>query len=494
MFMRKALVFAITLLVIVGAGMAQTDDFAETPCPIDLPGYITEGEDIICGFVTVPEQHAQPDGPTIQVMVAIYPARGTNPQPDPVIFLHGGPGASAIGDVGGLILDSSFGRTVLNSRDLVFIEQRGTQFSVPDLQCDEFRDVTYEFAGDVLELEEDLALFEQTVTACRDRLIGEGVNLSAFDSVENAADIEAVRLALGYEQVNIYGSSYGTLLGQHYMRDYPDSIRSAVLDAVVPTDLNFVPEIAVNAQRAFDVLFDACAADSFCSSNYPDLEATLYALVDDLNANPITVSAADDIETFSNFVDVAVTGDDFLNYLFGAFYVTELLPILPDFIYSVRDGEDDLLSLLITIFDFDFSLSDGMYGSVICAEDADYDSIDVTGVDAPLIPVFGLDVVGELCDLWVVEPLDDYVNEPVQSDLPTLLMSGEYDPITPPRFGDRATAGFSNGNHLVFAGTGHGAAFTECGTAIMGQFFDDPTGELDTSCMDALGVTFIPGF
>jgi pimeloyl-ACP methyl ester carboxylesterase len=240
-----------------------------------------------CGYVTVPEEHANPDGPTIRIPVAILRATGTNPQPDPLFLAQGGPGGDAF-ELFSFYLPQS---SLLLDRDLVVINQRGTIYAEPDLRCTEITDGMGEILS--LPLAAGTDRYNELLQACYQRLENEGVNLSAFDSVENAADMEAVRQALGYDDINFYGVSYGTLLGLHFMRDYPDHLRSVILDGVVPTSSNFIASLPDNETRVYAELFNACASDAVCAAAYPNLEARYQAVVDQLNANPKTVTLID---------------------------------------------------------------------------------------------------------------------------------------------------------------------------------------------------------
>ena len=193
-----------------------------------------------CGYVAVPEEHANPEGVTIRIPVAILRATGSNPQPDPLFLAQGGPGGDAFELFSYYLPQSS----LVNDRDLVVINQRGTIYAEPDLRCTEIA----EGMGELLSMPTDSGTerYNELLQACYQRLENEGVNLSAFDSVENAADMDAVRQALGYDDINFYGVSYGTLLGLHLMRDYPDHLRSVILDGVVPTSSSFIASLPEN--------------------------------------------------------------------------------------------------------------------------------------------------------------------------------------------------------------------------------------------------------
>ncbi len=223
-------------------------------------------ENTECGWLTVPAQHADPAGPTIELGVVVLKGNGESPQADPLVMAQGGPGGSTIDSYAGLMQDSPLRR----DRDIVLFDQRGTTHTKPALQCDELNQLTIDTAEQDLPDEEIDRLSMEAAQACRDRLTKAGADLSAFDSVENAADINALREALGYDQINFYGVSYGTLLGQHLMRDFPQILRSVILDAVAPAEGSFINESGRTEDRALTELFNACKADAKCNAAYPE--------------------------------------------------------------------------------------------------------------------------------------------------------------------------------------------------------------------------------
>jgi pimeloyl-ACP methyl ester carboxylesterase len=235
-----------------------------------------------CGYVTVPERHRQPNGRTIELAVVRTRSLSSTPAPDPIVMEQGGPGGSTIGlyPTMGLVAIPSL-PAILQQRDMVFVEQRGTQFSKPYLPCPE--EATHKIAVARGERRPDDTAW---VTACRDRMLAEGVNLSAFNSVENAADIYTVVETLGYRQFNYYGVSYGTLLGQYVMAqadEHQAKLRSVIIDGVVRPDVDFNLATSYGISQSLRNVFADCARDPECNQAYPDLERVFLGLVDRLN-------------------------------------------------------------------------------------------------------------------------------------------------------------------------------------------------------------------
>ena len=435
-----------------------------------------------CGYVTVPEQHSQPEGPTIQIPVAVLAAQSMTAQPDPLFIAQGGPGGDAFA-VYALLAPNT---PTAVSRDLVIFNQRGTLYSQPDLLCEEL----WDSVPDLLRSSDEEAsqISDQAITDCYQRLQNEGINLSAYDSLENAADIELIRQALGYDTYNFYGVSYGTLLGLHLMNSQPPALRSVILDSVVPTQTNFALQIPYSENRAYDEYFAFCAADTVCSELYPDLEERLTAVYERLNENPATIRLRDD-ET-GRTVRATIDGDDMRSIIFQLFYLRDFYAIFPRVVADLEAENYQYIQTFYPLFAFDRTLSNGMYFSVFCAEEGNFstDELDLAGI-RPFIANQSraeLDELLKSCQLWEVEPLPASANDPVQSSIPTLLLSGRFDPITPPPFADEAALTLPNGYHFVDPTGSHGNAFSghACVDQIVANFLNNPDTAPNGSCLE----------
>ncbi len=461
--------------------------FQPVTCMFELPSGIEDGKQVRCGYISVPEFHANPDGPKIQLAVAILKSQAENPKPDPLFMAQGGPGGSTIDSYAQTLLS---GNDLLKDRDIVLFDQRGTLYSKPNLYCTEIDRLTIETLDQDLTPEESERLSYNALSACRKRLESQGVNLSAFNSLENAADIEALRLALGYEKINLYGVSYGTLLALHYMRLFPSSLRSVILDSVVPPQINFIPNVAATQDQAFTRLFNACQEDQACNREYPHLEKVFTEVVDQLNRSPSRV-ALTDYETGEVYPESLIDGDTFLAGIFQMLYATNLIPALPRMIYDAHRGDLQVFARILAIIVFDRSTSYGMYYSVLCAEDADFSPSDqnLTGVRPQIAEAEKRSPQAFLntCKMWDVPPLDPSVDEPVHSDIPTLVLSGEFDPITPPVYAQAAAKTLTNSYSVIFPAGGHGQALDgDCQIQIIQSFLDNPYQSPDSSCIESI--------
>jgi pimeloyl-ACP methyl ester carboxylesterase len=460
--------------------------FETADCEFSVPG----GRDVECGYLTVPENRDDVEnGRTIRLHVAIFASDSENPAPDPIIYLEGGPGGDALETVP-LIFEDRFSPFLANHTFIMF-DQRGTGYSEPSLACPEVTELTFETLDDDLTIEEGQTLQLEALTECRERLVAEGVDLTAYNSAENAADVADLRWALGYEEWNVYGISYGTRLAQTIVRDYPQGVRSVILDSAYPLAANLQTETAFNADRAFSVFFTGCAADEACAEAYPDLEQVFADLVAQLNEEPITIqvfSLADGQQ-----YDALINGDVLVSILFQALYSAEITPIMPKLIHDVRDGRTtDLSTILSSFLAQQEFFSQGMQLSVQCNEEISFGTPG-EALAAPnfpyLDPVFEAGVVtGEfgfaVCDMWQAGQADPVENEPVTSDIPTLILAGEYDPITPPSWGQNVGERFSDSYYFEFPGIGHGASVSgDCPLGITLDFLAEPTEQPDAVCI-----------
>ena len=237
------------------------ENFELTLCPFSDDGW---NEDIspeeagfICGFVTVPQFHDHPDGDTIRIPIAIWPDNANPPYKEPIFITHGGPGGSALEMYPGWFYPDRIG----GGRDLVFIDQRGTQYAEPSLVCPEVTESSENGVED----------YQDYLRYCRARLTGKGVDLAAFTTSEIARDFEVVRKTLDYKKYDFYGVSYGTHVGQYLAAYYPESIRSMILDGVAPIPLDYLNRSVSTHHRILNEFFTNCEQDPICSAQYPDL-------------------------------------------------------------------------------------------------------------------------------------------------------------------------------------------------------------------------------
>jgi len=488
----KSLGFAMLILLIVFArpmvARAQGDvpRFEPSACPSAIP----LDKKIECGYLVVLEDRARPDGPTIRLAVAIVKSHSPTPAHDPLVYLSGGPGTRTLQFLPALLPQFDL---FLATRDVIFFDQRGVGFSQPALECPELNGAAHLVVSSDLSHEALSALMAEAIRQCRDRLTSQGVNLSAYTSAQSAADLNDLRLALGYQAWNLYGISYGTRLALTAMRDHPEGLRSVILDSVAPPQVNLYLDATANADRAFNVLFEGCAADVVCNSLYPNLRTVFYDLAEHLDRQPVTVQVKHPV-TGGSF-DVPLTRYALVSAMFDALYSAQSIKLLPGAIYDARDGDytplADLVAQSASVTDL-FSL--GMSLSVECNEEAPFASLDEVraakaiypnALRAATSPYWFVSEIGfSLCQEWGAASPAPIENEPVHSDIPTLVLAGEYDPVTPPAWGKQTAAHLSRSFFYEFPAIGHGVVQGGlCPTSIMTAFVRDPATAPDVSCI-----------
>jgi pimeloyl-ACP methyl ester carboxylesterase len=453
--------------------------FEDASCAFVVPG----GYEPRCGYLVVPENRARSDSPRIRLHVAVFHSSAENPAVDPVVFLSGGPGSSALDLVGYLFRRGV--DAVLERSDLILFDQRGTGYSQPRLDCPERQELVADLLAHGLIAGDAGQQIEDAFLGCRDRLRGEGIDLEAYTSAASAADVNDLRLALGYQQINLYGVSYGTRLGLTLMRDYPTALRSAVLDSVYPPQENLYIGLAPNAERSFNLLFERCSADPDCSVQYPDLRGVFYSLVDQLNASPVEVTVNDSGVERTARLD----GGLLIDVLFVGMYNPLVTARMPEMIYAIRQGEYGLLRERLSLY-FDPSTALGMNMAVQCAEEIPFSQAEdvyaaAETVQAQIAAFFPASVAPlyNVCQTWHPDPPDPRENQPVRSDVPALLLSGELDPITPPEWARETAAGLGNSYFYVIPGNGHWVTRSStCALQMALAFWRDPSRAPDIVC------------
>ncbi|HEX8033900.1 MAG TPA: alpha/beta fold hydrolase [Ktedonobacterales bacterium] len=475
------------------ATAARAARFQSGKCPFTLSTTFVQGKNVFCGNLIVPEDRANARSPMIQVAVARFKTPSAHPASDPIIFLQGGPGGRIIEDVAGIIIGGKLGLTAqFGNHDVILVDQRGTGYSHPSLQCPEVVNLQY-LTDQKLTAQQQTDMQNDGLKTCRAHLASQGVNPGAYTTLSDAADIHDLIQTLGFAQVDLYGVSYGTRLALEVMRAYPQHVRSVILDSTVPAQSRLITSIPASTARVFKALFDGCAADATCNAKYPQLGSVFYSLVTSLNAQPLTFTATDS-NTNKDYT-VLFTGDQLSSLLFTSFYATSAIPYLPAMIYQIKQGDTRLASVLFGALMFDTSVSIGMYFSVECAEDISFATPHDVDVAAQAYPpqIRADDLVslqGEItgCHLWNVPQAPTSEQQPVASAIPTLVMEDAYDPITPPSNGILAAKTLSNSYQFLFPGLGHGAfLFNDCPTSIGLAFYANPTTKPDGSCIATMG-------
>ncbi len=469
----------------------QIGVFYEDTCPFMV---LASGSvrDFDCGYVLVPEDRTLTETRTISLTVLTLRSSATVPEPEPLVIGQGGPGGSSV-ELFPFLLTQPLAEP-LRQRDIVIIEQRGTLYNEPFLFCEE----VFDLQKSLLAQADDTASQQARLAAyadCRQRLTDAGINLSAYDSLQNAADIMQVMDALGYGRINYYGISYGTLLGQHLMRDYPTRLRSVILDAVVPTEINFNDLIPLHFDRALREVFAWCAADAACQTDYPNLETVYFDLVDRLNDDPVTVPLID-LTGEATEIELRLDGKRLLELTFQSFYVPYLISTFPQGIYAMSETDRYDWAAFVGGLTLQETFADGLFYSIMCAEETTFARPALSQV-YPQVRAAQLNrELPAVCEVWDVEPVDAVVNEVVSSEVPTLFLSGQFDPITPPDYAEQVATSLSStftetAYLYTFPSMAHGAINDACPIRIMADFLENPAQPPNSDCIGEMSLDLI---
>jgi pimeloyl-ACP methyl ester carboxylesterase len=426
-----------------------------------------------CGVLKVPEDRTEPGGATIELSVAVVPALNRRAAAPPLFLLAGGPGQGAAAMYTSYA--GAFTR-VNRNHDLVLIDQRGTGNSAP-LSCD--------YADDWQALDDAMPALRQATLACLHKY---GDRVRFYTSRAAVADLEEVRQALGYAAIDLYAASYGTRVAQLYMRRFPASVHAVILDGVTFPEQAIGPDTPLDGQRALDLIVARCRASHDCGAAYPELQQDLDSLrrqfgpqkamiaIDDPNTGmPLKIEFNRAMLNASlRFLSYSATQASLLPTLIHRAAQGALGPLAAQTIMAARQVGDQLAS--------------GMQNSVICSEDVPFFAaadIDRAAVSRTYQGTDQLDALLEICKLWPRGPVDADLHSPLQSEIPTLLLSGEADPVTPPGDAERAARGLLHHRHLILSGEGHGQVATGCVPRLMADFLDAAVPErLDAACLE----------
>ncbi|MEM7096108.1 MAG: alpha/beta fold hydrolase [Actinomycetota bacterium] len=401
----------------------------------------------------------------------------------PVVFLQGGPGVGAV---------QGAARFVGSQVDLVLFDQRGVGGSTPKLACP---------GVDALWPRErsagpDRVADAQVLSAyqtCADDLRSAGIDLNDFNTTAVAADVELLRRLLGHEQWSLWGISYGTRVGLTVMRDHPDGVRAAVLDSVVPFEIDFFATLIDHASRSIEALSDACSMDD-CEAAHGDFADTFAALVARLEAEPVIIETTRPVS--GEPLSYRVGGAELVEIVFSQLYSRQLLRSLPRQVSRADfGGLEEMVRGFVARRDPErLDLAIGLYYATWCREEYPFHDPLIDDAAATRLgeqwgqavgdafgSALGTSAIDALCDSFAVEPAPILDDQPIDSDIPTLVFAGALDPITPPAWSRSVADALSDAIYVEFADHGH-AMSTRCPGQIQVDFLRDPSAELDLAC------------
>jgi len=475
---------AVASLLALGLTVAPHDTGARTlgqvafaPCTLTNPSGASS-VDAQCGTFRVPENRDDPSGRQIELAIARVQADG-DASPDPVFLLAGGPGQSARESYA--IVAPAFSQ-IRKTRDVILLDQRGTGGSHL-LNCSDDG------------LDEAIEPSPESTTASAQKCLAEladRADVRFYTTTEAVADLDAVRQALGLEQLNLVGVSYGTRVAQQYMKRHPQHVRAVILDGVVPNSMVLGQDHAKNLDASLAAQFERCQQTPACAEAFGDPRANYAALAAQLREKPMQVRYRD--ATTGEVKDGELSRG--LLSALARFYAyhpatTAMLPLL---LHEASQGRADAVLALarMNLDSVSGQMAQGMSQAVTCSEDVD----EIVPDPADEATVMGTEfstLMKALCDGWPRGSRPDDFREPVTASIPTLLLSGEFDPVTPPVYGDEVAQYLPQSRHLVLRGQGHNVIGSGCMPKLAAKFFETADVEaLEVACLDQL--PYVPPF
>jgi pimeloyl-ACP methyl ester carboxylesterase len=453
------------------SGATYTPRFEEAPCPFDVTPQMFE--QVRCGWLTVPQNRAEPNGKQLRLAVAILESTSPTPRPDPIVFLHNAPGDRSVASVSARAR-GGFWSGLRRERDIVFYDQRGTGFSEPEF-CSEITDEYVRALLLGLNAQQRSEHLVPVLARCAEVMRGRGVELAQFNNVASALDLEDLRRALGYQTWNLFGAGNGSRIGLEAMRTAPKGIRSAVFDGPVPPNAMRLDDTFAKFADVVHRLSAACAADSACNATYPDLEERVWRTIEALYAAPWLIRGG----SRTGLPDpLVLDGSLFATTLNAAFALREFLALVPLFVEEVdRRNTAMVLALYGGLTQSVRAISRGANLAVLCSEGGYSEVLDERDNAAQA-------ATQALCDAWQPYRAGPELAQPVQSDIPTLAFTGEFAPVSHRSYGPLTVQGLANGHLVEVPGMGQGASLHHpCTRAMVRAFFDDPARAPDRSCI-----------
>ena len=474
---RSALAALILMALAPAAHARQLGELEFAKCELPVVGIRpTNPVNAECTTLKVPENWAEPKGRQIELALAFVPSRSPKPQADPVVMLAGGPGQSARESWRGVA--GAF-RNILADRNVILLDQRGTGASARF-------DCPVDPSDDSMTAAPSADVISSMARDCATKA-AEHSDPRYYTTEDAARDMEFVREKIGAPQLNLVGVSYGTRMAQIYYKRYPDKVRTLVLDSMVPNELILGTEHAINLEETLKAQLARCTADKECGERFGDSYATLKSLSAELaiTARPVQTRDPRTGESRSSTLNRGALGLVARMYA----YAPETIALLPVTLAEARAGRFEPLIAQAQMMSEDLGsqISMGMHWSILCTEDSAGYVPRPQDADLLLGQDF-IETTQTWCANWPKVELAKDFHEAASGPVPALLISGEFDPVTPPRYGDQIAKGLPNSRHLIAPGQGHGVLGRGCMPRLMTEFIASAdASQLKVECLQQLG-------
>ncbi len=451
------------------------------------PEIVPEELDASFGYLVVPENRQDPESSgTIRLAVAVLHSTSEKPRPDPFVYTTGGPGVLSTVRAARYAHRVQYFTEILQDRDVILFEQRGAKYSIPSLLGPEVDTVISDSVGRTVNSTPPAEELVDAARRMKARFLREGVELTAYNTVESAADIEDLRRALKIERWNLAGISYSGKLMLEVIRRFPEGVRSAVLDSPLAPDVSWDETSVEYYWGVMQQLFARCAADPAVARRYPDLENRFLALLREAQTSPIEVATEHPVSEAP--VTVTLDGEGLFRCAIRLIERSAFIPKFPRVIHAMCERHVPTIKQLLDLTIKPPSYAWGMVYSFWCNEELAFEDRTRFG-SHPQLPAplngFSMTVVPpEIADVWPRRKPSAVENEPVESDVPVLILSGEYDPDTPVAWGRRVARTLPNAIHVVFPGQSHLPIFSHpCAVPMVRDFLSDPKRRPDPRCI-----------
>jgi pimeloyl-ACP methyl ester carboxylesterase len=413
---------------------------------------------------------------------------------DPIVFLTGGPGQPIGVDKDSIKDWWAFAEfwPWMKTRDLILFEQRGNGMSEPSLNCAEADARGMEMLRSLEDTARVQKIYAEAIAACRNRLIGEGIDLGLYGTRETVKDLTDLRHLLGIKQWNLHGVSYGTRLALAVMRDAPEGIRSVILDSPYPPEVHAYESRAAGVEQAFEKLFAACNKSRYCHRRYPNLERAIFEQIEWLNIRPLPVTVTDPRN--GEPVTINVTGRALVEITQWALAFTDARYALPHYLAAISAVDPAVLEPAVRGMVDGYlglgsgDMSEGKYYAVECVEEIPFNDPVLAREQEKKYHRFAgfgykLDEMSA-CEAWPKLTPDPSLKAPIKSSIPALVLSGEMDPITPVEYGRRTASRLENSFLIEVPGLGHSLlSNSECVVDITEDFLDNPRKRPNEACL-----------
>lgn len=485
---------ALLLLLVAWCGPVSAAEpspaFEPAPCAFkDVPADWATQNRIDCGWLRVPESRGKPDSRTLKLWVAIVRSNAGEDKKSPILYIHGGPGYATVDYFFPYFPKGKTWPAFRDSREIVFFDQRGTGRSEPAF-CPELSKTLVALQQAAPPAREALDRSKAAFAACQPKMLAQGFDFGAYNSTATVEDAEDLRRALGVAQWDVYGISYGSLVGLEYLRRHPDSVRAAILDSLFPPNSPHGAEQITSTALAYQALQRACSRDAGCRERFPDILGTLRQAVARLDAAPLSRSGGG-----------RITGDTLRGIAWGMLVRTSTAPWVPLALDRAAAGDEEVIRMLDKLFGGTGGFGDYSHGQSIAANCFEVvggsvtESMRVAMLRYPYLAA--RDAVAsefdELCAAWQTQRAPPEFHAPVRSTVPVLLYGGEFDPATPYDDAVLAAKNLPNGTLVYVPGASHAAfALDDCTRGIAHAFLAEPARKPDLGCLAQRKATVFP--